>query len=211
MTTPDPCKKCGQPHPGCTAHTSSGRPCKRPPNRGMSVCNSHGGRAPQAIAGREKRAREDQARADAQRFAARTDIHPADALLELVHYQAGIVTYWRGRVEELQAEDLEWGTTQHREGSGPEGPIDVETKEAVPHIAYKLLTEAQDKLAAYASAALKAGVEERKVRLAENQGQLVAQAIRAILDALDLTEAQRELVPTVVPAQLRMIAGGGAA
>lgn len=212
MTTPDPCKKCGQPHTGCTAHTSAGRPCKRYPTRGMNVCTSHGGKAPQAIAGRDRRKRETQARADAARFAARTDIHPADALIELVHYQAGIVDYWRSRVEQVTDEDLEWGVTQHREGSGPEGPIDVTTNEATAHIAYKLLTEAQDKLAAYAAAALKAGIEERRVKIAESQGAAVAGAIRAILDALHLTPEQAELVPRVVPEQLRLLTSseGGA-
>lgn len=205
--SPDPCKKCGQVHPGCTAHTSSGRPCKRQPNRGMSVCNSHGGRSPRAIEGRDKRAREDQARQDAARFAARTDIHPADALLELVHYQAGIVTYWRSRVEEVDAVDLEWGVTREKTGGDDHGT----TSEAVPHVAYKLLTEAQDKLAAYAAAALKAGVEERKVRLAESQGALVAQVIRGILNALNLTPEQAELVPRVVPEQLRLLTSEGSA
>lgn len=213
MTDREPCPRCGETHTGCTAHTSSGRPCKRYPNHGMTVCGSHGGRSPRAIAGREKRQREEQARADAARFAARTDIHPAEALLELVQYQAGIVDYWRARVEDVTDEDLEWGVTQHREGSGPEGPIDVTTKEAGPHIAYRLLTEAQDKLAAYAAAALKAGIEERRVKIAEAQGAAVAGAIRAILDALNLTPEQAELVPRVVPEQLRLLTSseGGAA
>lgn len=210
-TIPGPCKKCGHVHTGCTAHTSKGAPCKRRPNRGMTTCNSHGGRSPQAIKARDARDREDAARADAARFAARTDIHPAEALLELVHYQAGIVTYWRSRVEDVTEDDLVWGTTQHREGEGPEGPIDVTTKEAAPHVAYKLLVEAQDKLAAYAAAALKAGVDERRVRLAESQGALVAQVIRGILDALNLTPEQLELVPVVVPAQLRLLTSEGGA
>ena len=209
MTT-QPCPRCGQNHKSCTAHTTAGNPCKAPAVRGMTVCRVHGGSSPNALQARNRRDQENAAREDAARFAARTDIHPADALLELVHYQAGIVTYWRSRVEEVDAKDLEWGTTQHREGSGPEGPIDVETKEAVPHVAYRLLVEAQDKLAAYAAAALKAGVDERRVRIAETQGAAVAGAIRAILDQLHLTPEQAELVPTVVPAQLRLLTGGAA-
>lgn len=197
----------------CTATSKQSREqCKRNAVPGMGTCAVHGGKAPQTIAARDKREREAQARADAQRFAARSDIHPADALLELVQYQAGIVDYWRARVEDVTDEDLEWGTTQHREGSGPEGPIDVITKEAGPHIAYRLLVEAQDKLAAYAAAALKAGIEERRVKIAESQGAAVAGAIRAILDALRLTPEQAELVPRVVPEQLRLLTGseGGA-
>lgn len=171
----------------------------------------HGGKAPQAVSAAARRVRDEEARADAARFAARTDIHPTEALLELVHYQAGIVTYWRGRVEDVDAKDLEWGQTKHESGFGPEGPIDKVTTEAVPHVAYRLLVEAQDKLAAYAAAALKAGVDERRVRLAEGQGALVAQVIRGILAALNLTPEQLELVPTVVPAQLRLLTSEGGA
>jgi hypothetical protein len=68
-----------------------------------------------------------------------------------------------------------------------------------------MLTDAQDRLAKYAAAALKAGVEERRVKLAEDQGALVARVIRSILDQLNLTSDQQALVPEVVPAQLRLL------
>ena len=74
---------------------------------------------------------------------------------------------------------------------------------------YVLYERERKHLVAVAAAALKAGVEERRVRLAEQQGNLVADVIRRILDALDLSPAQRERVPEVVPAQLRLLAGGG--
>lgn len=205
MTTP-PCPRCGQTHTACKAHTTAGNPCKAPPVRDMAVCRVHGGSSPNALQARNRRDQENAAREDAARFAARTDIHPADALLELVHYQAGIVDYWRGRIEDVEDEDLEWGVTREKTGGDDAGT----TSEAAPHIAYRLLTEAQDKLAAYAAAALKAGIDERRVKLAESQGALVAQAIRGILDQLHLTPEQLELVPTVVPAQLRLITGGTA-
>lgn len=205
MTT-RPCPRCGQTHTACKAHTTAGNPCKAPPVRDMAVCRVHGGASPNALQARNRRDRENAAREDAARFAARTDIHPADALLELVHYQAGIVDYWRARVEDIEDEDLEWGVTREKTGGEDRGT----TSEAAPHIAYRLLTEAQDKLAAYAAAALKAGIDERRVKLAESQGALVAKAIRGILDALHLTPEQLELVPTVVPAQLRLITGGAA-
>lgn len=206
MTTP-PCPRCGQTHTACKAHTTAGNPCKAPPVRDMAVCRVHGGSSPNALQARNRRDQENAAREDAARFAARTDIHPADALLELVHYQAGIVDYWRGRIEDVEDEDLEWGVTREKTGGDDAGT----TSEAAPHIAYRLLTEAQDKLAAYAAAALKAGVDERRVRIAETQGAAVAGAIRAILEQLHLTPEQAELVPTVVPAQLRLITGAGGA
>ncbi|MET1085727.1 MAG: hypothetical protein ABWY04_01180 [Arthrobacter sp.] len=57
--------------------------------------------------------------------------------------------------------------------------------------------------------ALKAGIEERNVKLAESQGLLVADVIRRILGALELTPEQQQLVPEVVPRELRTLATGG--
>lgn len=205
MSQPYDCPTCGQTHPrGCRAHKKANRgggPCLRAAVPGSTVCHYHGGTSPQAKAKAAERLAETEAREQAARFAARTDIHPAEALLELVHHQAGIVDYWRARVEEVRAEDLEWGTTREKTGGDDRGT----TNEAAPHIAYKLLTEAQRDLAAYASAALKAGVDERRVRLAEQQGTAVATVIRAILERLHLTPDQQALVPVVVPEQLRQL------
>ena len=194
--------------PLCGARTRGGSTCKNWPLPGTNRCRLHGGASPQVQAAVARRRQEDEARTDAARFAARTDIHPADALLELVQYQAGIVVYWRGRVEDVNEADLVWGETKREKGVGPEGPIDKGTSEAAPHIAYRLLTEAQDKLAAYATAALKAGVDQRRIELAERQGSLVAVAVRAILDRLNLTPEQVELVPVVVPQELRRLTSG---
>ncbi|WP_191565144.1 hypothetical protein [Janibacter melonis] len=207
------CPTCEQTHRGgCHAHKKPARgggPCHAIVAPGATACRFHGGAAPQARAKAADRVAEAEARADVARSAARTDTPPAVALLELVQYQAGIVVYWRGRVEDVDEDDLVWGETKREKGVGPEGPIDKGTSEAAPHIAYRLLTEAQRDLERYASAALKAGVDERRVRLAEQEGAAVAGAIRAILGALNLTPEQQQLVPTVVPAQLRLLAGEG--
>lgn len=210
MSEPYDCPTCRQTHPrGCRAHKKTARgggPCLNAPIPGGTTCRWHGGNSPQAQAKAAERRIEAQAREDVARFAARTDLHPAEALLELVHHQAGIVAYWRSRVDQVEEEHLTWGTTRIKEGGDDRGT----TQEAKPHIAYVLLREAQRDLADYATAALKAGVEERRVQLAERQGSLVADVIRRILDRLDLSEAQRVLVGEVVPAELRALGGGGA-
>lgn len=185
----------------CRARNRRGTQCGRRPIPGATVCNLHGGKAPQVLAAARRRVQEAEAREAAERFAARVDVHPAQALLELVHYQAGIVAYWRARVEDITDDDLEWGVTRTKTGGDDHGT----TEEAAAHVAYRLLVEAQDKLAAYASAALKAGVEERRVRLAEQQGQLVADVIRGILSDLRLSPEQEALVSEVVPRRLRAL------
>ena len=48
-------------------------------------------------------------------------------------------------------------------------------------VAYKLMVDAQDRLARYAASALKAGIEERRVRLAESQGAQLAGVVQAVL------------------------------
>jgi hypothetical protein len=67
----------------------------------------------------------------------------------------------------------------------------------------------RDRLVRIAKTTLDAGVEERRVQLAESQGALVAGAIRRILVRLNLTSEQEALVGVVVPSELRALAGGG--
>lgn len=201
------CTRCGEVHPGCTAHkTSTGQPCGNQPAVGLTVCRFHGGASKNAKAAGQRRVTEQAAQAEAARFATRRDIHPADALLELVQWTAGEVDYWRGKVDALDDAELAGSlVTKTEVGTDKGQPTDITTKEAAEHIYIRMLGKASDRLATYAAAALRAGVEERRVRLAENQGQLVATVIRRILDALNLTESQLELVPSVVPRELRAL------
>jgi hypothetical protein len=55
-------------------------------------------------------------------------------------------------------------------------------------------------------AAISAGIEERRVKLAEAQGALLNDVIRRILARLDLTGEQSALLPVVVPEELRRAA-----
>ena len=205
MTNTPTCITCGQHHPGCTAHNRQGNPCGNKPLTGLTVCHRHGGATRASQAKRRRHLAAVKAATAAARFNARTDLNPADALLDLVHYQAGIVAYWRARVEQIDDDNLEWGTVKTEQGSERGETTDITTEQAGAHIAYAMLREAQHDLAVYATAALKAGVEERRVQLAERQGSLVAAAIRSILAALNLTPEQQALVPTIVPAQLRLL------
>jgi hypothetical protein len=173
---------------------------------GAARCRMHGGASPQSRAAAAARIQEAQARAAVELFAARRDIEPGPALLELVQWTAGEVDYWRQEVRLIEKNDLTWGVTRVKEGGDDRGT----TREAKPAIAYVMLTDASNRLAQYAVAALRAGVAERAIRLAEQQGALVADVIRRILADLHLTPTQQELVATVVPTHLRAITGGAA-
>lgn len=191
-------------HQLCGARTRQGGTCQKPPLNGATRCRLHGGASPNSLAKAQQRITDAAASRELARLGiTHRDIHPGDALIELVQYQASIVDFWRRKVSELEEPALTWGLTKSKTGGDDRG----DTYEAKPNIAYTLLDQAQQRLAEYASAALKAGVDERRVRLAESAGALVAQAIRQVLDGLNLTPAQLELVPRVVPAALRLIAG----
>lgn len=58
---------------------------------------------------------------------------------------------------------------------------------------------------------LDAGIEERRVRISEQQGARIATAIRAILEDLRLSPEQQAMVSEVVPRRLREVAAVGVA
>lgn len=236
---PVQCAKCGQPHatkaggPSCTAHRRDGRPCGNDPMHGQSKCRMHGGKSRGAEANGERRQQEAAALAAATTYGLAVDVSPTDALLEEVRWTAGHVQWLRARVQELEQKQLVWGTTKTkteaaggmritfggREADDEDEPglVDVGSvptseviQAAAPSIWLDLYERERKHLVVVCAAAIKAGVEERRVRLAEQQGELVAGAIRAILADLGLSAEQEALVAEVVPRHLRVLAGGAA-
>jgi hypothetical protein len=100
-----------------------------------------------------------------------------------------------------------WGRTKTRQGVGAEGPIDVTDEAAAVNIWLQLYQAERKHLVQVCTAALNAGVEERRVRLAEQQGATLAGVIRAVLADLQLTAEQQSRVAEVVPRHLRAVAG----
>lgn len=194
----------------CGAKNKKAEPCGLAPVPGATRCGRHGGKAPQV----QKKAQERLAEQEAQKImtnAVRTlglpvDVDPAKALLDEIHWTAGHVAWLRGKVQELEDADLVWGRTQTDKGVGPQGLVDTTTEKAAPNIWYDLYLKEREHLAKVCALALRAGIEERKVKLAESQGLLVADVIRRVLSALGLTPEQQLLVPEVVPRELRALA-----
>lgn len=196
------CERCGQVHAKCKAHTRAGKPCRTAPVIGQAVCRMHGGSSPQAKSAAARRQEERAAVLAVETLGLPRDISPTDALLEEVRWTAGHVQWLRAKVQDLQEDDLEWQQT--KETTGVNGGT---THEAKPSIWYALYTNERAHLVKVTVAAITAGIEERRVRIAESQGALVADVIRRILAELQLTPGQQELVATVVPRQLRALAG----
>ena len=197
----------------CRANSKqSGERCKRWPVPGAEVCKIHGGGAPGVRAAAERNLAEAAAR-QTMTQAVKTlglpiDVDPGKALLDEIHWTAGHVAWLRSKVQELKGDELVWGRTEYRDKIGGEDAGITNVEQAGANVWYQLYLKEREHLAKVCSLALRAGIEERKVKLAESQGLLVADVIRRILGALGLTPAQQLLVPEIVPRELRALAAG---
>lgn len=180
----------------CTARSNrSGERCKKAACKGATVCATHGGRAPQVKAAAKRRQDEEKAAKAVATYGLPREISPDAALLEEVWRTAGHVQ-WLSELVQL----ADPGSLTQR---GEQGVV-------VESVWVKLYRDERAHLVAVSKAAIHAGIAERQVRVAEQQGALLAGAVNRILDGLNLTKQQRALVPQVVPAALREITGGGA-
>jgi len=162
---------------------STGEQCARRAIEGGTTCRVHGSGSKKAKAAAARRIAEREAQKAVALFGAPKDVDPAQALLDLVHWTAGEVEFWRERVRALAEQDeaaLTWGVTKNVVGGKDSGT----TSEAKPNVAYVMLYAAQDRLAQYSATALKAGVQERMVRIAEQQGAQFVGVQRAILNRM---------------------------
>ncbi|MEU6340296.1 hypothetical protein ABZ883_05005 [Streptomyces sp. NPDC046977] len=198
----------------CTAKRkgSGGEQCRAWALKGQTVCRVHGGKAPQNMAAGERRQAEDRARVLVEMYGRRVETTASEALLAEVQWTAGHVAWLRDRVQDIEAQGVDtegderhplvWGVTRRKIGGEDRGI----TEEAAPNIWLKLYQQERTHLVKVCAEAIKAGIEERKVRMAEQHGALVAQVIRAILVDLQLSEEQQARVPDVVPRHLRALA-----
>lgn len=179
QTTPDP-RHCG-------GKLSKGKPgtCRRPAgwgtkHPGVGKCKLHGGSTPSS----NKAALVKIAKAEAAKYATPIDMGPAESLLAELARTHGWISFFETQVGELRAQDLVWGKTRHKVGGEDYGS----TSEAKPSIWFTLLQEQRKHLVAVVDSCTRSGVAEHMMRLAEDQGRMVAGVIQrsfaAMLDAV---------------------------
>lgn len=208
---PVDCPKCGQPHGRCKGHNRAGGPCGKYPVKGHKVCLNHGAGSPQAIA---KAERELEAVA-AQELLAKTlaeaysdgvpHIDPADAMLQAVSWKHAEVVALRAAVAALDLNGRTYGRIRHKTGGEDYGT----TYEARPHIYWTMLRASEDQLVKFAAAARAAGCDEARVRLAEDQGRMVAVTIQGF--ATDLLTWIESVLTAEHPAALELLASAWSA
>ena len=134
------------------------------------------------------------------------DISAIDALMEEVRWTAGHVAWLREQVQALEAEALTWGIREQSEKNATEFAGTDTTYAAMPNIWLELYYRERKHLVEVTKAAIAAGIEERRVRLEEAKGQLVAEIIRRITGRLGLSAEQSAILPQIASEELRRAA-----
>lgn len=206
----------------CIGHRTDGAPCKAYAMQGGTVCRVHGGTAQQVRQRAAARAAEEKAERAVVTYGLPREIDPAAALLEEVHRTAGHVAWLAAKIRELDDDDLTWGVTQETEKTATLVP-GTDTKSAArPSVWLELYHRERKHLVRVSKAAMDAGISERLVRLAEQQGTMLVDVIRRSADGLlaevtsllskeDAAKVRRAWpgwLASIVPAEIATVTGG---
>lgn len=207
--------------PRCGATKRDGSPCRHgagwgTDHAGIGRCKLHGGSTPTHRRSAEV---ECQRRAVAS-LGLSLEVDPAEALLDAVHEAAANVAFLREIVSALpvhpepdelvgSSRDSKGQIVQqwrHGEAGLYRNTFHVSgqpTGEARPNVLLTLYSEERDRLVRYAKAALDAGVEERRVRLAEAEAADLFAGIGQAIRAAAMTAQQAEVFQRSLADSLR--------
>lgn len=159
---------------------------------GVGRCKMHGGAAPTYKAEAMALA----AGQAVEQYGLPREIDPHTALLEELYRTVGHVEWLRVQVASLETDDM-YGPVGGGQGGFPSSE---------PHVFIGMYREERKHLAKVAKSCIDAGIEERQVRIAEQQGQLFAAALQAIL--IKLGVADHPDAPRIVREELLQLESG---
>lgn len=162
----------------CESPKKNGGTCARPAgwgtdHVGFGRCKLHGG----MLANLRLVAQKQMAAEACAIYGLPQNIEPHAALIEELHRAAGAVAWLTVQVRNLEDHKV----------TGPVGGGENSHPRYEPNVLIRMLNEERDRLARVAKTCIDVGVEERRVRLAESQGELLAAAIRGILGDLGVS------------------------
>lgn len=220
----------GPPATPCGAKNRQGAPCGRgagwgTDHPGFGRCKNHGGSSPSG----EMHGGLIAARQQAAIFGIPIPVEPHDAILSCIAYANGEILFYDEQIAKLELDDITVAEVLTHERprkffGGSEAPESDEDTVPDEHAQSERVTEvkrsnerklniwiaarhqAMDRLVNYSAIAIKNGIEERRVKIAESQAALMARAIRGILDDLGVSDDPR--APAIVGNHLRLVAGG---
>lgn len=183
------CGECGLPHvtrdgnQACKAHkrgTNNTIGCRNYAIPGGVVCKYHGGSIQKVAAAAAERVARQRAEDELHRFGVAVKVDPAEELLDLIAHTAGYVRFLRTRVDALMHDDMTWGISRVKEGGDDYGT----TYEAKPNVWIQMLDHWTEKHSRLLVEALKLKLDERRVKLAEAQGDALIRVLDGVLAEL---------------------------
>lgn len=161
----------------CNGKLSKGKPGKctqkagwGTPHVGEGRCKLHGGSTQSHI----KSAQVATAKKEAAKYGTPIEMGPAESLLAELARTHGWIAFFESQVGELKVNELAWGQTRKKIGGEDRGS----TYEAKASIWFGLLQEQRKHLIAVIDSCTRSGVAEHMMRLAEDQGRMVAGVIQ---------------------------------
>lgn len=178
----------------CKATNRAGEQCGRPPMHGGKVCASHGGKVPNVKAAAQRRLAEQEATREVARLSdARGPLTISDVYREMLN-TAGLAVAWRD-VLEAKVSELE----------GYAGTNGIGSEQVRADVV--LFERAMDRTAKVLELIARLDLDTRMAQISAQQGEQVARALRAGLDAAGLSAGQREAAEAAMVAELRRIGG----
>jgi len=200
------CPRCHQQHDRCAAHRRDGSPCRQPPISGLDKCRMHVGKSGAAARAEGERRLQEAKVAEQIRDMLATyqpDVDTLDLhaqLLEVVALTSGM----RRVLTVLVGELAPVGTPAYQvqeyddEGKPRGGPTYLPAKPAGiygpdhqgdgrPHVLVEMLRHWTAENAKATKLALDAGIDERRVRIHEQQANQITAVLRAALAAVMAT------------------------
>lgn len=151
-------------------------------------------------AGRKRKIEEIRATARFGNFPIPADMSPVDILMDELKRSAGFC-YW------IESKMSEWD--DHLVDLLSENADDKGSVQSLPTNAREWLMVWQSErkhLATVSKMCIDAGVTERQISLAEKQSEMMFMLINEAFDMLQLTPAQQQAVPKIMPALIRRLA-----
>lgn len=177
----------------CTAKSKrSGKRCNKYPMKGAPVCQYHGGKTPVVMEKARKKLEAQAVEKDIKATLAWSGVAPlGDPIEALFNLAANINATEQALAARVNALD-------HLSYTSKVGTEQIKA-EMVLWGAY------QDRLVRVLESLGKFNLDERRVKIAETQADMIATAIHRILGRMNLTPVQQELISVVVPEEMRRL------
>lgn len=165
---------------------------------GVGRCKLHGGANPD-YAAEVYRLR---ALQEVRRYSLPVKIDPHTALLNELERTVGVVQFLDFKINTLEHEGPDANMV------GPVGGAQGGFPEYKPNVYWGMWQSERKHLEDVAKACIAAGIEERRVQIAERQGEAIAAVLKAVIGELNIPDSEADKVPALVGKHLRLIQGG---